>query len=264
MQHSFDVDIAKDYGILEAIILNNMYFWIIKNKANNVNYYDGSYWTFNSSRAFSELFPYASQRQIQLALKKLIDEGILKTGNYNKSAYDRTLWYAFTQKGKCIMQKCKMDYTEKGNGLHENVQPIPDINTDINTNIDDEEDTIFDYLQKNGFILTPIHCEIIREWEDNDLTRYAIQIAVLNNVYKISYIDKILYNFKVNNITTVEQAKTLKYKSNYQKIESDVPEWFDKDFNEDKEIEWSEFTDEQRKRMERLIAMDGKQETNNN
>lgn len=137
-------------------------------------------------------------------------------------------------------------------------------NNKLNIKDDIEEDTIFDYLQKNGFILTPIHCEIIREWEDNELTRYAIQIAVLNNVYKISYIDKILYNFKVNNITTVEQAKTLKYKNNYQKIESDVPEWFDKDFDEDKEIEWSEFTDEQRKRMERLIAMDGKQETNNN
>lgn len=246
MQHSFDIDIAKDYGILEAVILNNMYFWIIKNKANNVNYYDGSYWTFNSSRAFSELFPYASQRQIQLALKKLIDEGILKTGNYNKSAYDRTLWYAFTQKGKCIMQKCKMDYTEKGNGLHENVQPIPDINTDINTNIDDEEDTIFDYLQKNGFILTPIHYEIIREWEDNELTRYAIQIAVLNNVYKISYIDKILYNFKLNNITTVEQAKTLKCKSNYQKIESNVPEWFDK------ELEVEEIDDETRRLIDEI------------
>jgi DnaD/phage-associated family protein len=137
-------------------------------------------------------------------------------------------------------------------------------NNKLNIKDDIEEDTIFDYLQKNGFILTPIHYEIIREWEDNELTRYAIQIAVLNNVYKISYIDKILYNFKVNNITTVEQAKALKCKSNYQKIESDVPEWFDKDFNEDKEIEWSEFTDEQRERMERLIAMDGKQETNNN
>lgn len=137
-------------------------------------------------------------------------------------------------------------------------------NNKLNIKDDIEEDTIFDYLQKNGFILTPIHYEIIREWEDNELTRYAIQIAVLNNVYKISYIDKILYNFKVNNITTVEQAKTLKYKSNYQKIESDVPEWFDKEFNEDKEIEWGDFTDEQRERMERLIAMDGKQETNNN
>ena len=126
MQHSFDVDIAKEYGILEAILLNNIWFWIEKNKANNTNFYDGYYWTYNSTRAFNELFPYVSQRQIQNALKKLIDNGILKTGNYNKVAYDRTLWYAFTEKGKCIMQKCKMEDVEKGNGLGNNDEPIPD------------------------------------------------------------------------------------------------------------------------------------------
>ena len=43
MQHSFDIDIAKEYGILEAILLNNMQFWIEKNKANGINYYDGNY-----------------------------------------------------------------------------------------------------------------------------------------------------------------------------------------------------------------------------
>ena len=32
------------------------------------------------------------------------------------------------------MQKCKMDYAKKENGLVENVEPIPDINTNINTN----------------------------------------------------------------------------------------------------------------------------------
>lgn len=130
MQHSFDIDIAKEYGILEAILLNNLWFWIDKNRANNTNYYDGYYWTYNSTRAFNELFPYVSQRQIQNALKKLIDNEILQTGNYNKVAYDRTLWYAFTEKGKCIMQKCKMDYAEKGNGLCKNVKPIPNINSD--------------------------------------------------------------------------------------------------------------------------------------
>lgn len=140
MQHSFDIDIAKDYGMLEAILLNNIQFWIEKNKANNTNYYDGYYWTFNSTKAFNELFPYVSQRQIQNALKHLRDEGILQTGNYNKLAYDRTLWYAFTKKGECIMQKCKMEDVKMLNGLGDNVQPIPNINTDnitkdINTNI---------------------------------------------------------------------------------------------------------------------------------
>ena len=111
--------------MLEAILLNNLWYWIAKNKANNVNFFDGYYWTYNSTRAFNELFPYVSQRQIQNALKHLKEEGILQTGNYNKISYDRTLWYAFTKKGECIMQKCKMEDAEMLNGNSENVKPIP-------------------------------------------------------------------------------------------------------------------------------------------
>lgn len=134
MNHNFDVDIATKYGILEAILLDNINYWLLKNEANEKNYHDGNYWTYNSTRAFAELFPYASQRQIQTALKKLINEGILITGNYNEYACDRTLWYAFTDKGKSIMRKCKMDCTKNGNEFTENVKPIPNINTNINTN----------------------------------------------------------------------------------------------------------------------------------
>ena len=134
MQHSFDVDIAVEYGILEAILLNNLWFWIKKNEANKVNYFDNDYWTYNSVRAFGELFPYVSQKQIQTALKHLENEGLIKTGNYNKSTYDRTLWYAFDTQGKSIMQKSKMEIPKKENGLVKNVEPIPDINTNINTN----------------------------------------------------------------------------------------------------------------------------------
>ena len=131
MNHSFDKDIAAAFGLAEAIILNHMQFWIEKNEANGKNFYDGSYWTYNSTKAYAEIFPYLSQRQIQCALKHLRDEGILKTGNYNELAYDRTLWYAFTEKGKCIMQKCKMEYVKMSNGFDAQVKPIPDINTDI-------------------------------------------------------------------------------------------------------------------------------------
>ncbi len=132
MNHSFDKDIAVAYGLTEAIILNHMQFWIEQNEANNINFYDGSYWTFNSAKAYAEIFPYFSQRQIQCALKHLRDEGILKTGNYNKLAYDRTLWYAFTEYGKSIMQKCKMEDVKMSNGFDSQVKPIPDNNTDNN------------------------------------------------------------------------------------------------------------------------------------
>ena len=131
MNHSFDKDIAVAYGLPEAIILNHMQFWIEQNEANNINFYDGSYWTYNTTKAYAEIFPYLSQRQIQCALKHLREEGILKTGNYNKSAYDRTLWYAFTEKGISIMQKCKMEVAGMSNGFDAQVKPIPINNTDI-------------------------------------------------------------------------------------------------------------------------------------
>lgn len=135
MNHSFDIKIAEKYGIQPAIILNYLYFWIEKNKANEQNFYDGYYWTYNSKKAFATLFPYMTARQIDYAMKKLIDEGLVITGNYNKLSYDRTLWYAITNKGYSILQNCEMEKTELSNGVHEIVKPIPDINTDINTNI---------------------------------------------------------------------------------------------------------------------------------
>ena len=69
MQHSFNVNIAKEFGILEAILLNNLEYWIAKNKANGTNFYEGTYWTFNSTKAFNELFPYVSQPPRNLGRK---------------------------------------------------------------------------------------------------------------------------------------------------------------------------------------------------
>lgn len=126
MEHSFDVDIATKLGIQPAIIFKNLYFWIKKNEANNKHFYDGYYWTYNSKKAFSELFPYMTERQIDYAIKKLIDAELVITGNYNKVAYDRTLWYAITKKGYSILQNCEMETTKLLNGDNKNVKPIPD------------------------------------------------------------------------------------------------------------------------------------------
>lgn len=131
--HYFDTHIAELYGINCAVLLQNIWHWVKKNEANEKNFYDGYYWTYNSTKAFKELFPYLSQRQIETALKKLRDEGIIITGNYNEMKYDRTLWYAITEKGKSILHPCEMEITKKGNGNPENVKPIPNINTDCKT-----------------------------------------------------------------------------------------------------------------------------------
>lgn len=221
MQHSFNVEIAKKYGILEAILLNHLWFWIKKNKANNTNYFDGNYWTYNSKKAFSELFPYASERQIGYALKKLIDCGLVITGNYNKSSYDRTLWYAITKVGYFILQNCEMETTKLLNGNDEIVQPIPDINTDINTDNnnkkerkktsydeilnsmvedDDVKNTICDYIKMRKLIKKPMTDRALTMLI-NKLEKLSsdkdIQIKILEKSILKNWID--IYPYKEEN-----------------------------------------------------------------
>lgn len=145
MNHSFDVDLATEYGITEAILLSNLEFWIKKNEANGTNFHDGYYWTFNSTKAFGELFPYLTVRKIQNALNHLREAGILQVGNYNTSKYDRTLWYAFTEKGKSILQKREMEIPEKENPNNEKGKPIPDIKADIKPDINSDNTTEADF-----------------------------------------------------------------------------------------------------------------------
>lgn len=227
MQHSFNVEIAKKYGILESVLLNHLWFWIKKNKANNTNYFDGNYWTYNSKKAFSELFPYASERQIDYALKKLIDCGLVITGNYNKSSYDRTLWYAITKVGYSILQNCEMETTKLLNGNDEIVQPIPDINTDINTDNnnkkerkktsydeilnsmvedDDVKNTICDYIKMRKLIKKPM--------TDRAVTMLINKLFKLSNSKQIQI--KILEQSILKNWTDIYPYKEENNYAGYQ------------------------------------------------
>lgn len=88
-------------------------------------------------------------------------------------------------------------------------------NTSINnttiTTIENSKN-IFEIIEKNfGRTLAPIEYDKIKEWEDYkfplDLIKYAVSKAVLNGVYTLNYIDKVLYEWDKNNIRTVVQAK---------------------------------------------------------
>lgn len=131
--HMFDPQIAQEYGVNAAIIFQNLAYWIEHNRANETNFYDGRYWTYNSVRAFTELFPYLTDKQIRGALKKLEEGGMILVGNYNKSAYDRTRWYALAEKGLSIYTKGQMNFSYRENENAPEGEPIPDINTDVTT-----------------------------------------------------------------------------------------------------------------------------------
>ncbi len=95
MTHHFEVEDAKRYGLPAAVILYNLRFWIQKNKANDKHQHEGRTWTYCSTKAFAELFPYLSDDAIYRTLRKLEADGVIITGNFNSNTYDRTKWYAF-------------------------------------------------------------------------------------------------------------------------------------------------------------------------
>jgi hypothetical protein len=138
MEHHFNTDYATKYGIEESIVINNLQFWINKNKANNKHFYDGRTWTYNSYKAFSELFPYWNEHKIKRILDSLIDQDVLVKGNYNKSGYDRTCWYAFKDQ-QSFLHNCKIHIAELQNGSNESSTPIPYSNTNRNTNENNKE-----------------------------------------------------------------------------------------------------------------------------
>lgn len=125
MTHSFETEDAEKYGVNAAVILSNMRFWIAKNQANKRHEYDGKTWTYNSVKAFGELFPYLSTKQIRTAIQKLVEAGEIGEGNYNKSSYDRTKWY-------CLLKKIHL--TKKENPFAPEGEPIPDNKPDSNSN----------------------------------------------------------------------------------------------------------------------------------
>lgn len=127
--HSFNKYQAAEYGLLEAILIRSFEYWIEKNAANDKNFYQGRYWTYNSVRAFAEIFPYASDKKIRRALEHLVELGIIITGEFNKNAYDHTKWYAFSDWYNSILQKKKFDLPKKANRNTQKGEPIPNTNT---------------------------------------------------------------------------------------------------------------------------------------
>lgn len=144
MKHIFDVEIAKEYGVNAAIILENINFWIQKNEANEVNFFDGNYWTYNSGKAMEALFPYLTSKQIRTAVDTLVKAGLVVVGNYNENPMNHTKWYALTKKGKSICLRGQMldspfsdnRFAPEGKSSYYTDINITDINSDINMGID--------------------------------------------------------------------------------------------------------------------------------
>jgi hypothetical protein len=135
LNHSFDVNLACQYGINEAILIHHFLFWVTYNKRLNRNFRDGRTWMYQTQEEMAASCPYFNRKQVMRTIESLVEQGVIIKGNYNKTNFDRTIWYAFeNEKMFSIVQKWTMESPETENGKSESGQPIPDTKTDAKTN----------------------------------------------------------------------------------------------------------------------------------
>ena len=144
----------------------------------------------------------SSKQTVFNCLKSLIEKGLIE----KKETFINGVKFCEYQ------SKFLMGVVKIFDGGSQKIRP-----NNINNNIDyinnnsssiEKCNTIYDFLEQNfGRTLNSIEIEVIREWNDNELTRYAIKQAVLNGKYNIKYINTTLVNYKNNSITTVQQAQ---------------------------------------------------------
>jgi len=135
--HAFSVDIAQRFGGPDMAILIQFFIHTISiHKRLSRNQHDGHTWNYCSAKELAAIFPYWSQKDIRRRLDKLIELKVLISTCQNKSSWDRTQWYAFSNEDEWgisnipyISRKREMDLPETGNGFAENGKSIPLSNT---------------------------------------------------------------------------------------------------------------------------------------
>lgn len=87
-------ELAMEHGLDVAVMMHNIVYWTMKNKAEGRHFHDGRYWTYNSISGLHELFPMWSPQQLRRLLAKCEQRGLLLTGQYSESPMDHTKWYS--------------------------------------------------------------------------------------------------------------------------------------------------------------------------
>lgn len=126
---------AVRYGMEEAVFLDALMFWYRTNRGDNRNFRDGRWWSHNSVKAYEQVFPWWSAKQIRRIIESCKSQGALLSGNYNRDQRDRTFWYTPSDDllslygedvtGNCNLPNGQMQEPEQEDTSAQTGEPLP-------------------------------------------------------------------------------------------------------------------------------------------
>lgn len=123
--HTLNPAIAMRVGPVPALLFQAIQFWCTKNLANGKHVHDGLVWTYNTNAAWQAQFPYLTRHQVDGALNKLVEAGLIRKGNFNATPYDRTMWIGVDPEGLSISVPPDHHFRKNGNRNPPDRRPIP-------------------------------------------------------------------------------------------------------------------------------------------
>lgn len=104
--------LAKCLGLKEAVVFQQIHYWLELNKRTKNNFKENKYWTYNSIKAWHENeFDFLSLRTVERTLQKLEKDGLLESKTFNKMAGDKTKWYTINYDK--LLEVCNKSLSEK-------------------------------------------------------------------------------------------------------------------------------------------------------
>jgi len=127
--------LAKTIGLNEAIVLQQMQYWINISK----HEHDGKKWVYNSYPEWQKQFPWWCERTIKSIILNLEKMGVVESANYNTMKIDRTKWYTINKDKLDELLENGIPNPTIGNGLPDenepSASPLPETTTEITTDL---------------------------------------------------------------------------------------------------------------------------------
>lgn len=145
----FDVELAVNFGLNNAIFLQDLAFWIEFNRNRQKAYRDGRYWTYSTLEELVQRHPYWTKNQIRHIIDVCKKNGWILIEHYDKVSYNQRNWYSICDSVMDCLT-CKSSEKESHNDMQKNTHRSEIIHTSYN-----EEDYLMNSDNKNYIPPTP-------------------------------------------------------------------------------------------------------------
>lgn len=183
-----DTDLAVVIGLKEAVVAQQLNYWLHSKSAKIIN---GRRWIYNTYEKWQkDSFPFFTIATIRRTFTSLEKQKIILTGNFNKAGFDKTKWYSIDEErlDELMSRRCAQNEqtmcSKRADGTAQNEQTNTRYYTETTTDKDIYSSASAEQskskIQKNSSINTepPIYKDVINYINEKLGAKYKPNSAI--------------------------------------------------------------------------------------